>query len=56
MESAMNKKERSALKMNINQNMTTHQPQRVLGVFAHPDDESFCEVAPLPAQSPTAQR
>jgi len=42
MESAMNNKEGSALKMNMKQNMTTHQPQRLLGVFAHPDDETFC--------------
>ncbi len=42
MVSAMNKKEGSALKLNMKQNMTTHQPQRLLGVFAHPDDETFC--------------
>jgi LmbE family N-acetylglucosaminyl deacetylase len=41
-ESAINKKEGSALKMNMKANMTTHQRQRLLGVFAHPDDESFC--------------
>ena len=32
----------SAIKMNLKQNMTTHHPQRLLGVFAHPDDETFC--------------
>lgn len=42
MVSAMNKKEESVIKMNMKQNMTTHQPQRLLGVFAHPDDEAFC--------------
>src|SRR6266516_2549288 len=42
-ESAMNKKEGSAMNsMNIKQDMTKHRPQRLLGVFAHPDDESFC--------------
>src|SRR5260370_27928532 len=42
-ESTMNKKEGSALNsMNMKQNMTTHHPKRLLGVFAHPDDESFC--------------
>jgi LmbE family N-acetylglucosaminyl deacetylase len=42
MESALNKKEGSVLEMNMKQNMTTHQPQRLLGVFVHPDDESIC--------------
>jgi len=32
------KKEGSAMHtMNMKQNMTTHQPQRLQGVFAHPD-------------------
>jgi LmbE family N-acetylglucosaminyl deacetylase len=38
----MNKIEESAITMNLKQNITTHQPQRLLGVFAHPDDETFC--------------
>jgi LmbE family N-acetylglucosaminyl deacetylase len=42
MQSDMNKKEESAITMDMKQNMTTHQPLRLLGVFAHPDDESFC--------------
>ena len=28
--------------MNRKQNMTKHHPKRLLGVFAHTDDESFC--------------
>ena len=28
--------------MHMKQNMTQHHPQRLLGVFAHPDDETFC--------------
>lgn len=28
--------------MNMKQNMTKHHPKRLLGDFAHPDDEPFC--------------